>query len=70
MIIQPNSKSLMIGASITDCERARPGRGEGLIKALEIGYVSLMDAYLTVRYPEYRIRVVSIGVKGITVHDL
>jgi hypothetical protein len=32
MIIQPNSKLVMIGDSVTDCERARPV-GEGLFEA-------------------------------------
>jgi lysophospholipase L1-like esterase len=69
MIIQPNSKLLMIGDSITDCERARPV-GDGLFDALGKGYVSLVDSLLTARYPAYRIRVVNMGISGNTVRDL
>lgn len=69
MLIQPNSKLVMIGDSITDCERARP-IGEGLFDALGKGYVSLVDGLLTARYPAHRIRVVNMGVSGNTVRDL
>src|SRR3954452_17883523 len=67
--IQPNSKLLMIGDSITDCERARPV-GEGLFAALGKGYVSLVDALLGATYPEREIRVVNMGSSGNTVRDL
>lgn len=69
MDIQPNSKLLFIGDSITDYERALPV-GEGLFEALGKGYVSLVDGFLTVRYPEYRIRAVNMGINGNTVRDL
>jgi lysophospholipase L1-like esterase len=69
MIIQPNSKLVMIGDSITDCERARP-IGEGLFDALGTGYVSLVDSLLTARYPAHHIRLVNMGVSGNTVRDL
>lgn len=69
MIIQPNSKLVMIGDSITDCERARPV-GEGLFDALGKGYVSLVDGLLTARYPAHLIRLVNMGVSGNTVRDL
>jgi lysophospholipase L1-like esterase len=69
MIIEPNSKLVMIGDSITDCERARP-IGEGLFGALGKGYVSLLDAFLTARYPAQRIRVINMGISGNTVRDL
>jgi lysophospholipase L1-like esterase len=69
MLIQPKSKLLMIGDSITDCERARPV-GEGLFDALGKGYVSLVDGLLTARYPAYQIRVVNMGVSGNTVREL
>jgi lysophospholipase L1-like esterase len=69
MIIQPNSKLVMIGDSITDCDRARPV-GEGLFEATGKGYVSLVDGLLTARYAGERIRVVNMGVSGNTVRDL
>jgi lysophospholipase L1-like esterase len=69
MIIQPNSKLVMIGDSITDCERARPV-GEGLFEATGKGYVTLVDGLLGARYPADRIRVVNMGCSGNTVRDL
>jgi lysophospholipase L1-like esterase len=69
MIIQPNSKLLMIGDSITDCERVRPV-GEGLFEALGKGYVNTVGSLLTERYPAHRIRVVNMGISGNTVRDL
>lgn len=69
MILQPNSKLVMIGDSITDSERARPA-GEGLFDALGKGYVSLVDGLLTARYPAHRIRIVNKGLGGNTVRDL
>ena len=69
MNIQPESKLVMIGDSITDCDRARPV-GEGLFDALGNGYVSLVDGLLTARYPDHRIRVVNMGISGNTVRDL
>ena len=67
--IQPASKLVMIGDSITDCERNRP-IGEGLFGALGKGYVSLVDSLLRSTYPQARIRVVNMGTGGNTVRDL
>lgn len=69
MIIQPNSKLVMIGDSVTDCERSRPV-GEGLFDALGHGYVSLVDGLLMAHDPAYQIRIVNMGVSGNTVRDL
>jgi lysophospholipase L1-like esterase len=69
MIIPPNSKLLMIGDSITDCDRARP-IGEGLFGALGKGYVSYIDALLTASDPGRLIRVVNMGHSGDTVREL
>jgi lysophospholipase L1-like esterase len=69
MHIQPKSKLVMIGDSITDCDRARPV-GEGLFDALGKGYVSLVDGLLMARYPAHEIRVVNMGISGNTVRDL
>jgi lysophospholipase L1-like esterase len=67
--IQPNSKLVMIGDSITDCERARPV-GEGLFEALGKGYVSLVNGLLQATSPQQRVRVVNMGIGGNTVRDL
>jgi lysophospholipase L1-like esterase len=69
MQIQPHSKLVMIGDSITDCGRARP-IGEGLFDALGKGYVSNVDALIGAVYPERGIRVVNVGTSGHTVKDL
>lgn len=69
MLIQPGSKVVMIGDSITDCGRARPV-GEGLFEALGKGYVSQIDALLQAKEARRRIRVVNMGVSGNTVRDL
>ncbi|HLK59562.1 MAG TPA: SGNH/GDSL hydrolase family protein [Chthonomonadaceae bacterium] len=69
MKLEPGSKLVMIGDSITDCERARPV-GEGLFGAQGKGYVSLVDALLGAVYPREAIRVVNMGTSGNTVRDL
>jgi lysophospholipase L1-like esterase len=70
MIIQPNTRLLFIGDSITDCGRARPFGEGGFELALGNGYVSLVDAALTSTYPDFRIRIVNMGVSGNTIRDL
>lgn len=67
--ISPNSKLLMIGDSVTDCERARPV-GEGLFNALGNGYVRDINSILSALLPEHRLRVVNLGSSGNTVRDL
>lgn len=69
MKIQPNSKLLMIGDSITDCGRGRPV-GEAAFNALGDGYVNLINAFLTASAPQNRIRVINMGTGGNTVRDL
>lgn len=69
MIIENNSKLVMIGDSITDCQRNKP-IGEGLNAAHGTGYVSVVNALLSAAYPEKRIRVVNMGTSGNTVRDL
>jgi lysophospholipase L1-like esterase len=69
LYIQPNSKLVMIGDSITDCERAQPV-GEGLFGALGKGYVGLVDALLQSTIPQQRVRVVNMGTSGNTGRDL
>ena len=67
MLIEPGSKLLFIGDSITDCGRARP-----IAEGNEVGngYVSLINALLGVLYPVHGIRVFNMGVNGNTVRDL
>ena len=70
MILQPNSRLLFIGDSITDCGRERPV-GEGAFdQALGNGFVSLVDAALAAAYPDYAISTINMGVSGNTVRDL
>lgn len=67
MLIEPGSRLLMIGDSITDCGRARPV-AEG--NEVGNGYVSLVNALLGVLYPAHSIRVFNMGVNGNTVREL
>ena len=69
MKIQPGSKLVMIGDSITDCGRARP-IGETFADGLGFGYVSLINAWLNATDPKLRIRVINMGIGGNTVRDL
>lgn len=69
MLIESNCKLVMMGDSITDCDRARPV-GEGLFGAIGKGYVGLVSGLLQAAYPERKIRVVNMGVSGNTVRDL
>jgi lysophospholipase L1-like esterase len=69
MLIQPDSKLVMIGDSVTDCERARP-IGEGLFEALGKGYVTQVNALLQSSAANQCIRVVNMGTSGNTVLDL
>src|SRR5688572_14408365 len=68
MKLPTNAKLVMIGDSITDCERARPV-GEGPSN-LGRGYVSYVDALLGAAYPGRGIRNVNMGISGNTVRDL
>ena len=69
MLIEPKSKLLMIGDSITDCGRAFP-IGETINEGLGNGYVSLVNALLMLTYPGHQIRTVNMGISGNTVLDL
>lgn len=69
MLIEPHTKLLMIGDSITECERGMPV-GEAFQDGLGRGYVSLVNAWLTAAYPERKIRVMNTGLSGNTVLDL
>lgn len=69
MKIAPHSKLLLIGDSITDCERARPV-GEGLFGAVGKSYVQLLEGFFHAIHPAHAIRVVNMGISGNTVLDL
>ena len=71
MIIQPNSKLLMIGDSVTDCGRHRPiGELQLQPNALGNGYVSLVDDLLKTGHPGHNIRVINMGISGDTIREL
>jgi lysophospholipase L1-like esterase len=67
MRIQPHSKLLFIGDSITDSNRAKPV-AEG--NETGNGYVSLVNALLGANYPAHGIRVINMGLNGNTVREL
>ncbi|HQQ64380.1 MAG TPA: SGNH/GDSL hydrolase family protein [Pseudomonadales bacterium] len=67
MRIQPHSKLLFIGDSITDSNRAKPV-AEG--NETGNGYVSLVNAWLAANFPAHAIRVINMGINGNTVREL
>ncbi len=69
MIFSKGDKLVMIGDSITDCDRKRP-QGEGLFEGLGKGYVALIDALINVTQPDLGLRIVNMGISGNTVKDL
>lgn len=69
LIVKPGQTLVMIGDSITDCERKRP-YGEGLFGGIGKGYVALVDALVQTRYPDRGVRIVNMGTSGNTVRDL
>ncbi len=69
MLIQPNSKLLIIGDSVTDCGREHP-IGDGRMSALGNGYVSFCAGLLEATYPQHGLRVINMGTGGNTVCDL
>ena len=69
MKLAPRSRLVMIGDSVTDCDRARPV-GEGGPDALGHGYVAEIAALLMAVYPERSIRMTNMGISGNTVRDL
>ena len=70
MYIQPSSRLVFIGDSITDCGRKRPIGEGGFDQALGNGFVSLVDAALITVYPDYEIKTINMGVAGNTIRDL
>lgn len=69
LMMENNSKWVMIGDSITDCERARP-YGEGLFEGIGKSYVGLVDAQLKVNYPSKRIRIINMGNAGDNIRNI
>ena len=63
MRIQPHSKLIMIGDSITDCGRNNE-------KPLGSGYVQIVRDLLSVADPQLGIQVINKGISGNTVRDL
>jgi len=70
MDIQPKSRLVFIGDSITDCGRKRPIGEGGFDQVLGNGFVSLVDAAFTAAYPDYAINTINMGISGNTIRDL
>lgn len=79
MIIEPHSKLLFIGASVTDCGRDRVLRQNfadaanadaSQDNALGSGYVCFIDALLGSQPNEYSISIVNKGISGETSRDV
>lgn len=69
MKIDPRSKFILIGDSVTDMGRTQP-IGQGLFNPHGNGYPNVVQGLLTSVYPDYFINVVNMGVSGNTVRDL
>ena len=69
LIIEPKSKLVFMGDSITDAGRVRPG-GEGLFDPYGQGYVAFVNALLNSTYPQAPTRVVNKGNSGDTTRSL
>lgn len=69
MLIEKNSKIIMIGDSVTDCDRAKPV-GEGLFEGIGKGYVGYVEGLLKATYPDKKFRVINMGLSGNTVRNL
>ncbi|MCL2096886.1 MAG: SGNH/GDSL hydrolase family protein [Oscillospiraceae bacterium] len=69
MLFEQNGVLLMIGDSITDCGRERPvGRREN--DGLGSGYVNFVNALLTAKFPESKIKILNTAVSGDTTRHL
>jgi len=69
MRIEPGSRVVFTGDSITDCGRGRPV-GDNIHDTLGSGYVAFIDALVAVEYPDRDLRIFNTGVSGDTVRDL
>lgn len=70
MILDPRTRFLLIGDSITDAMRQRPGREGSDSGPLGSGYVALVQQFFSAFHPAHRIEVLNRGVGGNTVADL
>lgn len=66
MKIEPNSTWIMLGDSITACQRDYSNNPDDLGK----GYVSFVDGLLAACYPSHHIRVLNRGVPGDTIREI
>lgn len=66
-MFENGQRLVMIGDSITDCGRDRP---VGSLAGLGGGYVSLVNALLTVRNPDVKLDILNTGISGNRVTDL
>ena len=64
MLFGPNQKIVLIGDSITDCNR------RGADAPYGSGYVSMVRNFLLARHPELHLRFVNRGIGGNTTRDL
>ena len=69
MLLENNSKFLIIGDSISDFGRARPV-GEGLHAGLGSGYPRFLDSLFRLEAPQAKIRVLNLGNDGDTTRSL
>ena len=69
MIIQPHSKFVLAGDSVTDMGRTQP-IGQGLFNPHGTGYPNVIQGLLTSVYPDFFISVVNMGYSGNTSRDL
>lgn len=71
MLIEKNSKFIMIGDSVTDCGRKQPeGEDISIGTGWGDGYVNLVRSHLGAFYPDYDIRVINKGTSGEQSGDL
>ncbi|WP_195576200.1 SGNH/GDSL hydrolase family protein [Paenibacillus sp. 1001270B_150601_E10] len=69
MKLRQGYKLIVMGDSITDCDRARPV-GEGLYHGLGNGYVNLLQSLIRCEYPSFIIQLLNMGIGGNTIRDL
>jgi lysophospholipase L1-like esterase len=68
--IESNNTWVMVGDSITSCQRVFPDNPEGLSEDLGKGYVSFVNGLLTAFCPSHRIWVINRGIAGDTIREL
>ena len=69
MLLQEGTRLVMIGDSITDCNRAYDAMPAGW-GSFGDGYVNLVNACLTGLAPEQKVMVINKGISGNTILDL